>query len=286
MKERQDPGTQIALFEQKTIRREWFNDEWWFSIIDVVDVLTGTDRPRKYWNDLKKKLTSEGYVQVSEKIGQLKMTAADGKKYLTDAANTETLLRIIQSIPSPKAEPFKRWLAQVGNERILEINDPELAAQRARALYEEKGYPKDWIEKRMRSIEIRRGLTDEWDDRGADANRDYAILTNEITRATFGMNVQAYKDFKGLVREPLRDHMTDLELVLTMLGEATTTELHKRRDSQGVPELKKDAKDGGRIAGNTRREIEQETGRGVISGGNFNDLKRLKGKTDSGPERP
>jgi len=281
MKKQQDPGTQIALFEQKTIRREWFNDEWWFSIIDVVEVLAGTENPRRYWSDLKRKLKAEGYGEVYEKIVQLKMTAPDGKQRATDAANTETLLRVIQSIPSPKAEPFKRWLAQVGNERILEINDPELAAQRARALYEAKGYPKDWIEKRMRSIEIRRGLTDEWDARGADTSRDYAILTNEITRATFGMNVQDYKDFKGLAREPLRDHMTDLELVLTMLGEATTTELHKRRDSQGVPELKKDARDGGQVAGNARAEIERKTGARVVSAENFRDLKRLKSKTDS-----
>jgi hypothetical protein len=278
MKKRTDPGTKVALFEQRTIRREWFNDEWWFSIIDVVEVLTGTDRPRKYWNDLKKKLNSEGYVQVSEKIGQLKMTSADGKKYLTDAANTETLLRIIQSIPSPKAEPFKRWLAQVGNERILEINDPELAMERMKTLYEAKGYPKEWIEQRIRGIEIRRELTDEWKDRGAEEKRDYAILTNEITRATFGMDVQDYKEYKGLARENLRDHMTNLELVLTMLGEATTTELHRNRDSLGVPELKRDARDGGEIAGNTRREIEQKTGKSIVSPESYRDVKRLKGK--------
>jgi hypothetical protein len=242
----------------------------------VVEVLTDSENPRRYWSDLKRKLKAEGYGELYEKIVQLKMTAPDGKQRATDAANTETLLRVIQSIPSPKAEPFKRWLAQVGNERILEINDPELAMQRMRSLYEAKGYPKEWVEQRIRGIEIRRELTDEWKDRGAEEKRDYAILTNEITRATFGMDVQDYKEYKGLARENLRDHMTNLELVLTMLGEATTTELHRNRDSLGVPELKRDARDGGEIAGNTRREIEQKAGKSIVNPENFKGIKRLK----------
>ena len=213
----------VAVFEGKHIRKIMHLDEWWFSIIDIIEVLTGNDRPRKYWNDLKKKLTLEGYVEVSEKIGQLKMMAPDGKMRLTDCASTETMFRIIQSTPSPKVEPFKQWLARVGYERLEEIENPELSMERMQALYEKKGYPKEWIDKRMRGIAVRQDLTDEWKSRGAKTSLEYAILTNEIMQGAFDLKVDEYKQVKGLARENLRDHMTDIELILTMLGEATTT---------------------------------------------------------------
>ncbi|MBI4309300.1 MAG: Bro-N domain-containing protein [Candidatus Omnitrophica bacterium] len=237
--------TKIAVFKGRQIRRILVKDEWWFSVIDVVEVLTETERPRKYWSDLKKKLAQEGYVEVSEKIGQLKLKASDGKEYLTDCANTEILFRIIQSIPSPKAEPFKRWLARIGKERLDEIENPELGMQRTKELYEKKGYPKEWIEKRLRGIAVRQKLTDEWDGRGAETDMNYAILTNEIMQGAFELKVDDYKKHKGLKRENLRDHMTDLELIITMLGEAATTRITQDRDSTGMPALQKDAKDGG-----------------------------------------
>ena len=262
----------------KPIRKVLHQGEWWFSIIDVVEVLVGGDRPRKYWNDLKTKLASEGYDQLSEKIGQLKLPSRDGKAYFTDCANTETLFRIIQSIPSPKVEPLKRWLAKVGKERIDEIENPELSMERMQEVYEQKGYPKDWIDKRMRGIAVRQGLTDEWKDRGAGSNTDFAILTNEIMTGAFGLKVEEYKHVKGLKRENLRDHMTDIELILTMLGEATTTKLHQDRDSLGLGPLRKDAKDGGAVAGRTRLDIEAQSGQPVISDENFKQLgvRRLR----------
>ena len=226
----------IDVFKGKEIRRTLYNNEWWFSIIDVVGVLTGNERPRKYWNDLKKKLLLEGYTQLSEKIGQLKLQSGDGKYYATDCANTETIFRIIQTIPSPKAEPFKRWLAKVGYERVQEIEDPELGTQRTRELYRAKGYTDDWIEKRMRGIAIRAELTDEWKNRDVGGNREYAILTAEISKATFGMTPSEYKEHKRLQRENLRDHMTDLELIFSMLGEAATTEITRTQDAQGLDE--------------------------------------------------
>ncbi|MCF7905729.1 Bro-N domain-containing protein [Candidatus Gracilibacteria bacterium] len=262
-------NNKIALFEGKTIRKALHNDEWWFSVIDVIAVLTDSDRPRKYWNDLKKKLTDEGYIEVSEKIGQLKMEAPDGKMRQTDCANTETMLRIVQSIPSKKAEPLKRWLAQVGKERIDEIENPELAQERMKAIYEKKGYPKNWIDKRLRGIAVRQDLTDEWKERGAEKNVEYAILTNEIMQGTFGMKVDEYKSFKNLKRENLRDHMTDLELILTMLGEATTTKISKGRNSQGFLELQKDAQDGGKVTGKARKDIELESGERIVSNENY-----------------
>ncbi len=266
--------TKIAVFKGKNIRRILLNNEWWFSITDIVEILTGTERPRKYWNDLKKKLTQEGYVEVSEKIGQLKLKAPDGKEYLTDCANTEVVFRIIQSIPSPKAEPFKRWLARIGKERLDEIENPELGMQRTAALYEKKGYPKDWIEKRLRGIAVRQKLTNEWDVRGAENDKDYAILTNEIMQGAFELKVDDHKRLKGLKRENLRDHMTDMELIIAMLGEATTTRITQNRNSQDTPALQKDAKDGGAVAGRTRKDIEQQTGTKVVSNENF-----LRGKT-------
>lgn len=225
------PATSIILFEGKRVRHVWHNNQWHFSVIDVIEVLTDSENPRRYWSDLKRKLKVEGYAELYENIVQLKLESSDGKKYLTDTADTTTLLRIIQSIPSPKAEPFKRWLAEVGNQRLQEIENPEPAMERMKALYEAKGYPKEWIDARMRGITIRNELTDEWEQRGAHEGRDYAILTNEIAQATFGMGVQEHKLYKGLQRENLRDHMTDLELILTMLGEATATVIHRERDS-------------------------------------------------------
>ena len=267
-----------AVFEGRQIRKAFHEGEWWFSIIDVVEVLVGGDRPRKYWNDLKKKLTAEGYFEVSEKIGQLKMAAPDGKQRLTDCANTETLFRVIQSIPSPKVEPLKRWLAKVGKERLDEIENPELAMGRMQGLYEKKGYPKEWIDKRLRGIAVRQDLTDEWKQRGAATRLEFAILTNEIMQGTFDLKVDEYKQVNTLVRENLRDHMTDIELILTMLAEATTTKLHRDRDSQGMEPLKKDAKDGGAVAGRTRKDIEQQTGKPVISTENFKQLTSMKPK--------
>ena len=268
--------TKIAIFKKKEIRRTIHNNEWWFSIIDVVEALSGTDRPRKYWNDLKKKLSDEGYFEVSEKIGQLKMESPDGKMRLTDCANTETLFRIIQSVPSPKAEPFKRWLARVGYERIQEIEDPELATKRTRALYKAKGYSEAWIEKRMRGIAIREELTDEWKARGVGESREYAILTAEISEATFGMKPSEYKKFKGLKRENLRDHMTDLELIFSMLGEASTTEIARNRDAKGFDENRASARKGGEIAGGARKALEKETGKKVSSHENY--LKKPQDK--------
>lgn len=222
----------LVLFEQKEIRRIFRNNKWYFSIIDVVEVLTESDRPRKYWNDLKKKLIIEGFDEVSEKIGQLKLIAKDGKLRETDIADTETLLRIIQTIPSQKAEPFKRWLATIGYERIQEIENPELAMERMKELYQKKGYSKEWIDKRQRGISVRNGLTDEWQNRGAKKGLEYAILTDEIVKATFGVTTVQYKNIKGLNnKNNLRDNMTDIELILTMLGEATATTIHKERET-------------------------------------------------------
>ena len=275
-----DKVNKLAMFEGRKIRKLFHEDAWWFSIIDVIEVLVGGDRPRKYWNDLKKKLITEGYFEVSEKIGQLKMTAPDGKLRFTDCANTETLFRVIQSIPSPKVEPLKRWLARVGKERIDEIENPELSMARMQELYEKKGYPKEWIDKRLRGIAVRQDLTDEWKDRGARTTSEYAILTNEIMQGAFDLKVDEYKQVKDLKRENLRDHMTDIELILTMLAEATTTELHRDRDSQGMVPLKKDARDGGAVAGRTRKDIEAQTGKPVISADNFKKLRT------GSPKRP
>jgi len=265
----------VAVFEGKHIRKIMNEDEWWFSVIDVVEVLTGSNIPKRYWSDLKRKLAKEGYSELYDKIVQLKFAAADGKYYATDCANTETMFRIIQSIPSPKVEPFKQWLARVGYERLEEIENPELSMERMQELYEKKGYPKEWIDKRMRGIAVRQDLTGEWKNRGARTNLEYAILTNEIMQGTFDLKVDEYKQVKGLARENLRDHMTDIELILTMLGEATTTKLHRDRDSRGIEPLKKDAHEGGAVAGSTRLDIEKRSGKPVVTSDNF---KRLTGK--------
>jgi len=263
----------IAVFQERTIRRTWHRNEWWFSVVDVVGVLSESSYANRYWSDLKRKLVQEaGSDQPYEKIVRLKLVAPDGKQRDTDCANTETLLRIVQSIPSPRAEPFKRWLAQVGYERIKEIENPELASARARALYEAKGYPKVWIEKRLRSIAIRGELTDEWKQRGVQEGREYAILTAEIARATFGVTPGVHGNIKGLrhlkTGDNLRDHMTDLELIFTMLGEASTTEIARRKDAQGFPANRRTAKEGGTIAGDARKALEAKTGRSVVSASN------------------
>lgn len=280
MKGLQSKTTKIAIFQNKEIRKTIYKNEWWFSVIDIIEVLAGTDRPRKYWNDLKKKLSDEGYSEVSEKIGQLKLIAADGKKYSTDCANTETIFRIIQSIPSSKAEPFKRWLAKVGYERIQEIEDPELATKRTRDLYKAKGYSDGWIEKRMRGIEVRETLTNEWKNRGVEEGREYAILTAEISKATFGMTPSQYQKFKGLKKENLRDHMNDLELIFAMLGEASTTEIARNKDANGFHENKVAAKEGGNIAGKARKDLESKSGKKVSTPKNYltgeEDKKILK----------
>ncbi len=266
----------VKLFESKHIRSVWSDKEqkWLFSVVDVVEVLTDSQNPQVYWRVLKKRLLAEGNETVTNCNG-LKMTAPDGKMRMTDVANAEQLLRLIQSIPSPKAEPFKIWLARVGYERLEEIENPELSMERMQALYEKKGYPKEWIDKRMRGIAVRQDLTDEWKNRGARTSKEYAILTNEIMQGAFDLKVDDYKQVKGLARENLRDHMTDIELILTMLGEATTTKLHRDRDSKGLEPLKKDAQEGGAVAGSTRRDIEKRSGKPVVTSDNF---KVLAGK--------
>lgn len=271
--------TAIKLFEQKQIRSTWKDDEekWYFSIIDVIEVLTDTDRPRKYWSDLKTKLKKEG-SELSEKIGQLKLVAYDGKLRLTDVADTEQLFRLIQSIPSPKAEPFKIWLAQVARERIDEIEDPELGIDRIMETYLRKGYSKEWINQRLKSIEVRKELTDEWENRGVQKGQEFAILTDEITKAWSGFTTKQYKSFKDLKKENLRDHMTNLELVLNMLAEATTTEISKEKKPKTFDANKKIARQGGTIAGNTRREIEEKTGKKVVTGQNAEQLDKKKNK--------
>lgn len=259
----------IALFENYSIRRAWHNGEWWFSVVDIIKILSQSTDPKRYWSDLKRKLVSEGFTEVYEKIVRLKIVAVDGRLRETDMANIKIIFRIIQSIPSPKAEPFKCWLAKVGHERLEEIRNPALAIERMKSIYEQKGYPKEWIEKRMRSVAIRQNLTNEWDKRGANDHKAYAILTNEIMSGTFGMTAPKYKDFKGIANQNLRDHMNDIELILTMLAEATTTELHKTRDSIGFRKLHIDTHDGGKITGRTRKDIEKQTKKPVPSKGNF-----------------
>ncbi len=272
----------IILFEEKQVRRAWNKDEekWYFAIADVIAVLTGSVDPGAYWRKLKERLKKEGNQTVTDCHG-LKMTAADGKQRLTDVADTEQLLRLIQSIPSPKAEPFKLWLARVGYERLEEIENPELAARRMREIYQQKGYSEEWIEKRLRGIAVRDELTDEWKKRGVKEQRDFAILTAEISKATFGMTPAEYKDFKALAnpKDNLRDHMTDLELIFTMLGEASTTEIAKKQDARGFPANQQAARAGGTIAGNARRELESKSGTKISTKANFKELPEVKTRT-------
>ena len=270
-------NSSIQLFEDQKIRTAWDaeKEEWYFSIIDVISVLTDTANPRRYWSDLKRKLKIEGAVEVYEKIVQLKLLSPDGKKRLTDVASTEQLLRIIQSIPSPKAEPFKAWLAMVGKERIEETIDPEQAIDRALDTYLKKGYSEEWIHQRLLAIRIRNELTDEWKKRGVQKGREYAILTDEISRAWSGMTTGQYKRLKGLTKENLRDNMTDLELVLTMLAEASTTDISKTAKPQTFEENKQVAKRGGKVAGIARQALEAETGKPVITEKNAVNFQQL-----------
>lgn len=263
----------LQLFEDKAIRTAWDEEkeEWYFSIVDVVAVLTDSPNPQTYWRVLKKRLKDEGNETVTN-CNALKMTAADGKKRLTDVATTEQLLRIIQSIPSPKAEPFKLWLAEVGRERIEETIDPELTIERALETYLKKGYTREWINQRLQAIQVRKELTDEWQDRGVQKGIEYAILTDEITRAWSGMTTRQYKKLKGLKKENLRDNMSTMEIVLNMLAEATTTELSKVHQPQGFEESKEIAKRGGSYAGETRKSIEADTGRPIITSKNAAQL--------------
>ena len=268
----------IQIFENKKIRTAWneTEEDWYFSIVDVIAVLTESNEPRRYWSDLKRKLKDEGATQLYENIVQLKMPSPkDGKNYKTDVANTEQLLRIIQSIPSPKAEPFKMWLAEVGKERIEETIDPELTIERALETYLKKGYSSEWINQRLQAIQVRKELTDEWELHGVKQGIEYAILTDEITKAWSGMTTRQYKNLKGLKKENLRDNMSTLELVLNMLAEATTTEISKEKNPQTFAENRKVAKEGGEVAGNARKDIEERTGKTVITSENAVDFSNL-----------
>ncbi len=270
----------LAIFQGKKIRRVWHNSEWYFSVVDVVEALTDSPTPRQYWGKVKDREFIQ--LQLSPIWVRLKLEAADGKKYETDCANTESMFRIIQSIPSPKAEPFKQWLAKVGYERIQEIENPELAQARARKYYTLKGYPKEWIEKRLRGIAIRQELTGEWKTRDVQEEREFAILTDEISKATFSLTTSEHKKVKQLdvkrKNQNLRDHMTDLELIFTMLGEKATTEITKAKDSRGLPHCAESAKEGGGIAGNARIELEKKTGKKVVSADNYLDIAHKRKK--------
>ncbi len=270
----------LIVFQDKKIRRIWHNEEWYFSVVDIIAILMEQDfqTARKYWNKLIQRLREEG-SEVVTNCHQLKLVAEDGKLRETDCVNVKSMFRIIQSIPSRKAEPFKIWLAEVGKDRVEEIENPELAQNRVKEYYELKGYPKDWIDKRIRGIAIRQELTDEWKTRGVAKETDFAILTNEITKATFGKTVQEYKDFKGLPRknQNLRDHMTDWELIFTMFGEKATTDITRVRDAQGFTENKYAAQRGGEIASHAKKELEQETGESVVSQHNFLELSEKIG---------
>lgn len=261
-------STKIALFQGKEVRKTIHNNEWWFSVHDIVGVLTDSKNPRDYFSKIlqRDKDLKSTYGQI---VRRLTLPAKDGKKHKQICANTEGIFRIIQSIPSPKAEPFKRWLAKVGYERVQEIEDPELATKRTRALYKAKGYSDDWIEKRMRGIAIREELTDEWDKRGVKQGKEYSILTAEISKASFGLTPSEYKELKGLNKENLRDHMTDLELIFSMLGEAATTEIARNKDAQGLQENKQAAQQGGTIAGNARKQLESKSGKKIVSKENY-----------------
>lgn len=270
----------IVVFKNNKIRRVWFENDWWFSVVDIVYALTDSQDPSDYWFKIKLRVNIEASLELSTICREFKLMAPDKKMRSTDCARTEGIFRLIQSIPSPKAEPFKLWLAKVGKERIDEIQNPELAQIRMKSLYEQKGYPKDWIDKRLRGIAIRQSLTDEWRERGVKEGKDYAILTAEISKATFGMTPSVYKKFKDLPKKSkanLRDHMNDLELIFTMLGESVTTEISKNEKPKAMPKHKKVARRGGNVAGKARKNTEVEIGRSVISNRNFlNNVKRYK----------
>ena len=276
----------LVVFQDRKIRRTWFNDEWYFSVVDIVAVLSEQldyQKARKYWNKLSQRLREEGSEVVTD-CHRLKLPAKDGKLRETDCANVKSLFRVIQSIPSRNAEPFKQWLAQVGYDRVQEIENPELAQKRMKELFKQKGYSDDWIEKRARGIAVRDELTDEWKKRGLITNREYAILTAEISKATFGMTPSEYKILKGLRKENLRDHMNDLELIFTMLGEASTTRIARNKDAQGFTENRVAANEGGTVAGVARKELEKRSSQPVVTSENYLDMpekekrKRLKGE--------
>jgi DNA-damage-inducible protein D len=274
-------NSQISEFEQKQIRRVWHKEDWYYSIVDVIAVLTDSARPSVYWSSLKARTKKEGFDEALAQIESLQLKSQDGRMRQTDTANRQTLLRIIQSIPSPKAEPLRLWLAQVGEERFAEIENPELTIERVRATYRAKGYSDDWIEQRIKTDLIRNELTDEWAGRGAQEGVQYAILTNEINEGTFELSIQAHKQYKLLpVKANLRDHMTTLELALISLGEATATLFHRERDSQGFQPLKKDARDAGNVAGKSRKMIEEEVGHSVVSPENHLRLEQPKEDKD------
>jgi len=275
----------IRLFQDQKVRVQWDEkqEKWFFSIVDIIGILTDSPNPRKYWSVLKSRLKQEG-SQLTTNCSQLKMQSADGKYYKTDVADTEQLLRLIQSIPSPKAEPFKVWLAKVGYERIEETEDPEIAFDRAMETYFKKGYSKNWINQRLKSIEVRKELTDEWENRGVKKGLDYAILTDEITKAWAGFSTKEYKDFKELKKENLRDHMTNLELVLNMLAETSTTELSKKHKPKTFSENKVIARKGGAVAGNARKELEEKLGNSVLSPHNAKKLGQREDKELHNPE--
>lgn len=260
---------ELAVFQGKKIRRIWHSDEWHFSVIDIVSALTDSVDAKDYWYRLKQREKESSGVELSTFCRQLKLASSDGKYYETDCANTESIFRIIQSIPSKKAEPFKRWLAKVGYERVQEIENPELAQKRMREFYKAKGYSDDWIEKRVRGIAIRDELTDEWKKRGVKTDMEYSILTSEISKATFGLTPSEYQKLKGLKKENLRDHMNDLELIFTMLGEASTTRIARNKDAEGFGQNKAAAKEGGEVAGIARKELEKRSGQKVISSENY-----------------
>lgn len=280
MADKMNPDNSLAVFQGKNIRRTWHNNEWYFSVVDVIQVLTDSANPRNYWNMLKSRESEYG-IELYTICVQLKLLAEDGKLRETDCANTESLFRIIQSVPSKKAEPFKLWLAKVGYDRVREIENPELAQKRMKELFKSKGYSDEWIEKRVRGISIRDELTDEWNKRGVQTENEYAILTAEISKATFGLTPGEYKQHKGLKTENLRDHMDDIELILTMLGEATTTRFTRDRNSEKFIELKEDAKDGGDVAGSTRKDIESKLGKSVVSSENFLERTEEEKKLDN-----
>ena len=266
-----DEKNALVVFQGNKIRRTWFNDEWWFSVVDIAGVLSESQDGRNYWKVLKHRLKAEG-SEVVTKCNQLKLLASDGKYYETDCADTKTIFRIIQSIPSPKAEPFKQWLAKVGYERVQEIENPELAQERMKELYEQKGYSKSWIDKRLRGMAVRQDLTDEWKKRGIESQQDFSILTAEISKASFGMTPSEYKKFKGLTKENLRDHMNDLELIFNMLGEASTAEIERVNEPKTFVHHQKASREGGNVAKTARLKLESKTKRKVITKVNYLDV--------------
>lgn len=266
---------ELVLFENNQLRRKKYNNEWLYSIVDIVGILTSSKNPRDYWYKLKKRILSEEFPELSTKCLQLKLKSSDGKEYKTDVANRETIFRIIQSIPSKNAEPFKQWFARLAEERIQEVIDPSIAIERARQTYLKKGYDEEWTNTRIKGIGARNNITNEWKNRGADT-KDYAILTDEISKGTFGITTQQHKDLKKLGNQNLRDNMSAMELALMTLAEVTTTEIHKSNNSFGVKELKKDAHDGGEIASITRKNIESKIGKPVLTSENANDFRKKK----------